>query len=184
MKPEPTNIQSIDEHLSRRVRPVNSDDIASEVAQQLGDQSITTIYRDKVRSQRTRQYELRAPGKKSSVDVLHTLLGIELKIGNRRLLCPDLATARYLSVFARLGCEVIAVPYDITQISVIADELDASWHRMILLINHFTEGRSERIRAMVRRRLIAETRASIASVGAGSRFPEFNSPTRQRPKRT
>jgi hypothetical protein len=184
MKPEPKNIQSIDEHPSRRVRPVNSDDIASEVAQQLGDQSITAIYRDKIRAQRTRQYELRAPGKKSSVDVLHTLLGIELKIGNRRLLCPDLATARYLSVFARLGCEVIAIPYDITQISVIADELEASWHRMILLIDHFTEGRSERLRATVRRRLIAETRASIASVGAGSRFPEFNSPTRQRPKRS
>jgi hypothetical protein len=182
MKPEPENIESIDGHLSRRVRPVKAEDIASEVAQQLGDLRITSIYRDRVRSQRTRQYELRASVKESSVDVLHTLLGIELKIGNRRLLCPDLATARYLSVFARLGCDVIAVPYDITQISVIADELEASWHRMILLINHLTDGRSERLRSSVRRRLIAETRATIASLGAGSRFPEFNSPTRQRIK--
>lgn len=183
MKPEPKNIESIDDHLSRRVRPVKAEDIASEVAQQLGDLCITTIYRDQVRSQRTRQYELRASPKKSSVDVLHTLLGIELKIGNRRLLCPDLATARYLSVFARLGCELIAVPYDITQISIIADELEASWHRMMLLIDHLTAGRSERLRAMVRRRVITDTRATIASLGAGSRFPEFNSPTRQRPKR-
>ena len=53
------------------------------------------------------------------------MLGIELKVANRRLLCPDLATARYLSVFARLGCDVIAVPYDITQISRIADELES-----------------------------------------------------------
>lgn len=165
------------------MKPVRAEDIAAEVAQQLGDLCITTIYRDKIRSQRTRQYELRAPTRKSSVDVLHTLLGIELKIGNRRLLCPDLATARYLSVFARLGCEVIAVPYDITQISVIADELEASWHRMILLINHLTDGRSERLRGLVRRRLIADNRSTIASLGAGSKFPEFNSPTRQRPKR-
>src|SRR5580765_5291922 len=156
MKPEPKNIESIGDHLSRRVRPVKAKHISSEVAKQLGDLRISSIYRDKVRSQRTRQYELRAPVKKSSVDVLHTLLGIELKIGNRRLLCPDLATARYLSVFARLGCEVIAVPYDITQISVIADELEASWHRMVLLIDHLTEGRSERLRAVVRKRLIAE----------------------------
>jgi hypothetical protein len=183
MKTEPQNIESIDSHISRRVRTVKAEDIVSEITEQLGDLCITTIYRDKVRSQRTRQYELRAPVKKSSIDVLHTLLGIELKVGNRRLLCPDLATARYLSVFARLGCEVIAVPYDITQISFIADELEAGWHRMMLLIDHLTEGRSERLRAMVRRRLIADTRATIASTGAGSRFPEFNQSTRQRSKR-
>ena len=183
MKTKPTNLESIDDRLWRRVRPVKAEDIASEVDQQLGDLCITSIYRDRVRTQRTRQYQLRASVKESSVDVLHTLLGIELKIGNRRLLCPDLATARYLSVFARLGCDVIAVPYDITQISVIADELEASWHRMVLLINHLTDGRSERLRSSVRRRLIAETRATIASLGAGSRSPEFNSPTRQRPKR-
>jgi len=178
MKTEPQTIESIDAHLSRRIRPVKAEDIAAEVAQQLGDLSITVIYRDKIRSQRTRQYELRAPAKKSSVEVLHTLLGIELKVGNRRLLCPDLATARYLSVFARLGCDLIAVPYDITQISRIADELESSWHRMMLLVDHLTEGRSERLRAVVRKRLIGEVRAAIDSLGAGSRFPEFNQPRR------
>jgi hypothetical protein len=172
----------MDSSLSRRIHPVKAEDVAAEVARQLGDLCITSIYRDKVRSQRTRQYELRASTKKASVDVLHTLLGIELKIGNRRLLCPDLATARYLSVFARLGCEVIAVPYDITQISVIADELEASWHRMLLLVDHMTDGRSERLRARVRRCLIAETRETMISLGAGAKFPEFNSPTRQRAK--
>ncbi|MFY9553697.1 MAG: hypothetical protein WAV47_03145 [Blastocatellia bacterium] len=183
MKTEPKHIASIEPHLARVVRPVKVEDIATEVAVQLGDLSITAIYRDKIRSQRTRQYELRASPKKSSVGILHTLLGIELKVANRRLLCPDLATARYLSVFARLGCDVIAVPYDITQISRIADELESSWHRMMLLINHLTEGRSERLRANVRRRLVADTRSAIASLGAGSRFPEFNQTTRQRPGR-
>ena len=180
MKHGPQNVESIDPHLSRRIRPVRAEDLAAEVAQQLGDLSIPAIYRDKIRPQRTRQYELRAPAKKSSVEVLHTLLGIELKVGNRRLLCPDLATARYLSVFARLGCDLIAVPYDITQISCIADELESSWHRMMLLVDHLTDGRSERLRAMVRRRLIGEARTAIGSLGAGSRFPEFNQPTRQR----
>lgn len=183
MKPEPQNVQSIDDQPSRRVRPVKAEDIAAEVSQQLGDLSILGIYRNKIRTQRTRQYELRAPSKNSTVEVLHTLLGIELKVGNRRLLCPDLATARYLSVFARLGCDLIAVPYDITQISWIADELESSWHRMMLLIDHLAAGRSDRLRAMVRRRLIAEAKAAIDSLGAGSRFPEFNQPARQRPRR-
>lgn len=182
MKPEPKNVQSIDDHFPRRVQPVKAEDIAAEVTQQLADLSILAIYRDKIRTQRTRQYELKPP-KNPEVEVLHTLLGIELKVGNRRLLCPDLATARYLSVFARLGCDLIAVPYDITQISWIADELESSWHRMMLLIDHFTAGRSDRLRAMVRRRLIADAKESIESLGAGSRFPEFNQPARHRPKR-
>ncbi len=183
MKTEQDNIESIDGRLSNRVRPVRAEDIAAEIAQQLGESSITAIYRDKIRSQRTRQYELRAPGKKVPVEILHTLLGIELKVGNRRLLCPDLATARYLSVFARLGCSLIAVPYDITQLSVIADELESSWHRMMLLIDHLGDGRSERLRAMVRQRLISEARTAIDSLGAGSRFPEFNQARRQPPRR-
>jgi hypothetical protein len=112
--------------------------------------------------------------------VLHTLLGIELKIGNRRLLCPDLATARYLSIFARLGCDGVAVPYDITHISRIADELESAWHRMMLLVDHFTSGRSKRLSALVRRRLIADARDQINRLGAGSKYPQFNQKTSQR----
>jgi hypothetical protein len=183
MKADANNLESLNDHLSRRVHPVKAEDIVAEVIARLGDQSVATIYRDKVRPQRTRQYELRAPANRVHAEVLHTLLGIELKVGNRRLLCPDLATARYLLVFARLGCEVIAVPYDITQISWIADELEASWHRMMLLVEHFTAGRNERLRTVVRRRLIEDTRASIAALGVGSKFPEFNQNTRRSPRR-
>jgi len=182
MKNKLDSVQSIADHRSRRVRPVKAEDIAAEIAQQLGGSSISAIYRDKIRTRRTRQYELGAPARNSLVQVLHTLLGIELKVGNRRLLCPDLATARYLSVFARLGCNVIAIPYDITQISWIADELESSWHRMMLLVDHFTEGRSQRLRARVGRRMVAEARASIESLGAGSKFPEFDQAARRRPR--
>jgi hypothetical protein len=183
MSSRPDKIGSIEGHRSRRVRAVKAEDLAAEVARQLGAMSIGAIYRDKIRSQRTRLYELRAPAKRATVEVLHTLLGIELKIGNRRLLCPDLATARYLSVFARLGCQAIAIPYDITQISRIADELESSWHRMVLLIDHLAEGRSKRLRTKVQRKLIEETRANISEMGAGSKFPEFNQSTRQRARR-
>jgi hypothetical protein len=180
MKLASQNVEPIEGGTSRKVHPIKAEHIAAEVIQQLGASFLPAIYRDKIRSQRTRQYELKAASKKSVVEVLHTLLGIELKIGNRRLLCPDLATARYLSVFARLGCALIAVPYDITQISWIADELESSWHRMMLLIDHLTDGRSERLRAVVTRRLIDEARAEIESLGPGTRFPEFTPPIRRR----
>lgn len=173
-------LESITDRISKSARAVKAEDIAAEIRRQIGDQSVSVIYRDRILTQRTRQYELRAPAKSPVVEVLHTLLGIELKIGNRRLLCPDLATARYLSVFARLGCDRIAVPYDITQISRLADELESSWHRTMLLIDHFTVDRNERLRAIVKRRFRDEERALIAQLGAGSKFPQFNQKTRQR----
>ena len=168
------DIEYITDRLGKSARAVRAEDIAAEITRQLDDKSIPAIYRNQILTQRTRQYELRAPAKKLRVEVLHTLLGIELKIGNRRLLCPDLATARYLAVFARVGCEVIAVPYDITKISWIADELESSWQRMMLLTEHFTDGRSARLRNSV------QARAEITELGAGSKFPEFNTKTRQR----
>lgn len=162
---------------------ISAEDIAAEILRQLGENSIEDIYRDKVLTERTRQFELLAQSKNLRVEVLHTLLGIELKIANRRLLCPDLATARYLAVFARLGCDRVAVPYDITRISRIADELESSWHRLMLLAEHFTVDRTARVRARVRRRLLDDQREKIGKLGAGTRFPQFNQRTRQRPDR-
>src|SRR5262249_10403648 len=111
-----------------------------------------------------------------TIDIMHTLLGIELKVGKVRMLCPDLATARYLSVFARIGCEEVAIPYDITQISWIADELESSWHRMMLLVEHFTRGRTARLRSLVRRKLLTQVKESVLAAGAGSKFPHFSRP--------
>ena len=181
MATKPNTVESATAPASTPARAVRVEDIVIELNQQLGDYSIIAMYRNTILSQRTRRYELRAPQKKSRVEILHTLLGIELKVGSRRLLCPDLATARYLSVFARLGCDSVALPYDITQTSHIADDLESSWHRTLLLVEHLTLGRSDRLRSSVERRVIAEIRSGIAMLGAGTPFPEFNQKTRQRP---
>jgi hypothetical protein len=174
------NVTDIGERQASRVGAVRADDIAAEVTRLLGDQLLSSLYRDRVLTTRTRRYELRAPTKPQTVEVIHTLLGVELKIGKRRLLCPDLATARYLSVFARLGVEAVAVPYDITQISRIADELESSWYRMLTLSEHLTAGRSARLRGLVRARLVADLRAEVANLGAGKAIPDFIQNTKQR----
>src|SRR6476620_8998127 len=106
---------------------------AAEIREQLDGEWIPAIYRDKVRSQRTRSYHLNIAKTEHRADIQHTLLGIELKIGNKRFSCPDLSTARYLQVFARMGCQEVAIPYDITKISQLADELEISWHKTLLL---------------------------------------------------
>jgi hypothetical protein len=173
-------IADIAEKLRAHPRAVRADDLVAEIKRLMGDQLIAAIYRDRIRAVRTRRYELKAPPKAVPVEVLHTLLGIELKVGRRRLLCPDLATARYLAVFARLGVEAVAVPYDITQISRLADDLESSWYRMVRLVEHLTAERSARLRTMVRAHLVADQRDEIARVGAGAAIPQFNQNTKQR----
>jgi hypothetical protein len=93
--------------------------------------------------------------------IQHTLLGIELKVGRQRLLCPDLATARYLSVFARAGCPEVAIPYDITKISHLADELESSWYRMLLLIDQYAQKQTDQFAARLRRLLFANIRNEL-----------------------
>src|SRR5688500_7274017 len=106
-------------------------DIALEIKEKLGGSWLPEIYEHKIRPLRTRSYSLELPERENSVEIQHTLLGVELKVGNKRFSCPDLSTARYLQVFARLGAGDVAVPYDITKISTLADELESSWHRIL-----------------------------------------------------
>ena len=120
---------------------------------------------------RTRAYEFPPLAKGGSPEIQHTLLGTELKVGRQRLLCPDLATARYLSVFARIGCPAVAIPYDITKVSHTADELESSWHRMLLLAADYARETKEEFRARVRRLLIERVRNEITQAGAGARAP-------------
>ena len=168
------------ETLNPRQRAVRADAIAAEVKRHLGDQLISAIYRDRIRAMRTRSYQLNAPIRKSAIEVMSTLLGVELKIGKRRLLCPDVATARYLAVFARLGVAEVAVPYDITQVSRLADDLESSWYRMLMLIEHLAVEQSDRFRNKIRASLIADERNRIIEAGAGPAIPQFNQNTKQR----
>jgi len=58
---------------------------------------------------------------------MKTLLGFELQLGRKRITCPDLTTARYLSVFAELGVKTIRIPYDPTRTALILAELEESF---------------------------------------------------------
>jgi hypothetical protein len=151
-----------------------------EIENTMGESWLPGIYRDRILRLRTRSYVFPAIAKPSAPQIQHTLLGIELKVGRKRMLCPDLATARYLAVFARAGCAAVAIPYDITKISHLADELESSWHRMLLLADSLAGNRSEAFATRVRRLLIGKVRDAIAVAGAGPRIPEFTQSTRQR----
>ena len=159
---------------------MTADEYASQVKTDLNEAWLPRIYQERIRKLRTRSYDFEGSTNKTRVEIQHTLLGVELKVGRRRLLCPDLATARYLSIFARAGCERVAVPYDITKISRLADELESSWHRMFLLADHQAADKSESFRSRIRRLLVERIRTEINEAGAGTSIPEFRQITTQR----
>jgi len=151
-----------------------------QIATQLGDAWLPRIYRERILKLRTRAYEFPPLSKTAAPEIQLTLLGTELKVGRHRLLCPDLATARYLSVFARVGCPSVAIPYDITKVSHAADALESSWHRMLLLAESIAAERSSAFRARLRRLLIGKVRDEIAADGSGKGRPDFKQSTKQR----
>ncbi len=163
--------------------PATIEAAVAEVRALMGARWLAEIYRDKVLPLRTRSVRVHAAARGESVEPHHTLLGIELKIGRHRQHCPDLATARYLAVWARAGCAEVAIPYDITQISHLADELESAWHQLWLLAGYTTACRSASFQTRVRGLLIHDLRREVNASGAGPAVPLFNQNTKQRTQR-
>jgi len=155
-------------------------DVAAEIRSQMGDEWLPCVYRDRVRSGRTRAVTLEVPQRENAATIEYTLLGIELKVGKRRFSCPDLATARYMRVFARIGCREFALPYDITAIPALADELETSWQRTLLLADGSSADKSERSASLARSGLIRDIRKELVEIGPGQMMPLFDRETRQR----
>lgn len=154
-------------------------DVASEIREKLADEWIPEIYRA-VRNGRTRSYKMDIPRRENRAEILHTLLGIELKVGKIRLSCPDLSTARYLRSFARIGCGDVAIPYNITEIPALADRLESAWQRTLLFLEDSTGERSPQVKGKMRAALIKCLRGEIEESGAGEMMPTFDRETRQR----
>ncbi len=155
-------------------------DIVADIAADLADEWLPIIYRDKIRSLRTRSVIIAIPDRENIAEIQYTLLGIELKVGKHRFACPDLATARYMRVFACVGCAAFAIPYDITNISPVADDLETSWQRTVLLLDKKTRAAPPRSRAISRSKVIRAIRSGIHEIGPGDSMPVFDRETRQR----
>lgn len=141
------------------------------LAERLNGLWIPAIYSEKIRPMRTRSFSLPVPERVNAPEIIYTLLGIELKVGKTRIACPDLSTARYLMVFARIGSRHIAIPYDISKLSAIADELETAWQRLMLLLG--------KVSVRDRNMAVKKIRAAIDVAGAGSSMPAFDTPTRK-----
>jgi hypothetical protein len=146
---------------------------AAAIREEMASEWLPTLYEEKVRSQRTRAYKLDIAKRENTPDIQYTLMGIELKVGRKRFACPDLATARYLRVFARIGCGEFAVPYDISRLPAAADELETSWQRSLVILQKMKAGGE-------RPKLIKLMRDEIIAIGPGEAMPLFDRETKQR----
>ncbi|MBI3939627.1 MAG: hypothetical protein HY315_02225 [Acidobacteria bacterium] len=90
--------------------------------------AIAEIYRQEVTPFKTRTVSL--PGRKCEARIMYTFLGFEVKAGRKRLLCPDLVTARYLRVFAELGMKQVLIPYDPTRTGRLIDRLERNFEKL------------------------------------------------------
>lgn len=155
-------------------------DIAAEIRLSLADDWLPAIYAEKIRPQRTRSVSIDVPERENQAEIQYTLLGIELKVGKRRFACPDLATARYMRIFARIGVCSFAVPYDITKISAAADDLETAWQKTLLIFSEQMRGKQPNSVSRSRSRMIKSIRSEITEIGAGEAMPQFNRETIQR----
>ena len=86
-------------------------DLLLDIEETMGDSWLPRIYHELILKTRTRSYEFPAVQKRVDPQIYHTLLGVELKVGRRRMLCPDLATARYLALAGGAAVDAF-VAYD------------------------------------------------------------------------
>jgi hypothetical protein len=146
----------------------------------IGSDWIPEIYTELIRPLRTRSFEMDIPERENHPEMFETLLGMELKVGRRRFACPDANTARYLYVFACLGCRNIAVPYDITVLGGLADRFEGAWNKTVDVLERRAQGLSPQQKGRVRAALLRSMRDEIKAAGAGDLMPLFNRSTKQR----
>lgn len=89
-------------------------------------------------------------GRKCEPQIMYTFLGFEVKLGPKRLTCPDLTTARYLSVFGKLGAKSIEIPYDPSQTARLVPLIEASMQKIDDLLESKETERVKQQRSMQR----------------------------------
>lgn len=106
-------------HRSGQVTPVKHQSAIQEEIEKLG-----RTYGEEVLSGPTRVVSL--PGRKCEPRILHTFLGFELQVAQKRMTCPDMSTARYLRLFAELGMPSVRAPYDPSLTTGVLPQLEQS----------------------------------------------------------
>ncbi len=127
---------------------------------------IEAVYKEHVLDGRVRFVSL--PGRKCSPRIMDTLLGFEIRAGSKKVVCPDITSARYLVIFTELGLDRVCIPYDPTRTARILPDLEHSFRRVKELLSgssgsQTAQRRTEQAFAKLRDRLRKAER-SVAGI--------------------
>jgi hypothetical protein len=78
-------------------------------------------------------------GRRCLPQIYKTFLGYEIIGARKRILCPDLTTARYLRIFAEIGLREMDLPYDVTYTQEILPELERSYASLRRIFDFFVD---------------------------------------------
>jgi len=136
--------------------------------------NIAAIYRRKVLTGKTRTIQLL--GRKGPARIIRTLLGYEVQGGYKRVLCPDMVTARYLRLFMTLGCRSIKLSYDPTATEALLPDLERAFDRIGQAVGKMFAGAPE-TQAYVLRRVYRHLRQQLKSIETAAPEPRNKSKT-------
>ena len=127
---------------------------------------IEALYKEHVLGGRVRFVAL--PGRRCSPRIMDTFLGFEIRAGSRKVVCPDITSARYLVIFTELGLDRVCIPYDPTRTARILPELEHSFRRVKEMLSEtsgpeLTQQRTGRTFAKLRDR-IRKAEWSVAEI--------------------
>ena len=107
-------------------------------------QQFSNRFQSTIEGHRTRRIKL--IGRRCKPEIVTTFLGYEIIASNKRILCPDMVTARYLRMFAEVGLKEVVIPYDVTKTQECLPDLEEAFGELKTIVDFFTDqivGRSE-----------------------------------------
>jgi hypothetical protein len=100
-------------------------------------QRFLSIAREAIRDRKTRKVKL--IGRRCIPQIYKTFLGYEIIGARKRVLCPDMTTARYLRIFAEIGLKETALPYDVTRTQEVLPELERAYVSLKRILDFFVD---------------------------------------------
>lgn len=125
-------------------------------------QWLVRVARGAVRERKTRRVKL--IGRRCVPQIYKTFLGYEIIGARKRILCPDMTTARYLRIFAEIGLKEIELPYDVTRTQEILPELERAYFSLRRILDFFVDQLlSSQEKNQFQRAVYAELRAALTA---------------------
>jgi hypothetical protein len=106
---------------------LNLDLLVQNVLGRIGEDNLAIFYKDRIAAVPCYSFDL--PKSEEPIKIENSLFGWRLKIGRKTIDCSSEAQARYLRVFAEMGCDQTLVPKDDAYLSSIVNQWESLFEK-------------------------------------------------------